>query len=221
MNLVEFLGVGIAFILAVTLHEAAHGVVAFFLGDDTASKAGRVTLNPMAHVDPIGSIILPGALMLAGTPFLFGYAKPVPVNFNRLRFKNLGVILVAGAGPCMNFMLALLAACLLHINGDQSTLGNDILVHSVRMNVILCVFNLLPILPFDGGRILHALSPRTLKTILEKIEPYTFFGLLMLLWVPFLTQYLLSKEIDIFRMILMPPYELFLRAILTITGHSA
>lgn len=221
MNLIEFLGVGIAFVLAVTLHEAAHGLVAFFLGDDTASKAGRVTLNPIAHVDPIGSIILPGALMLAGTPFLFGYAKPVPVNFNRLRFDNLGVILVAGAGPFMNFMLAILAAFLLHINGAQSTLGNDILVHSIRMNIVLCVFNLLPILPFDGGRIVHALSPHAFKKILEKIEPYTFFGLLMLLWVPFLTKAVISREIDVFRMLIMPPYEFFLSLVLIITGHGS
>ena len=221
MNILEFLGLGIAFVLAVTLHEAAHGLVAFFLGDDTASKEGRVTLNPIVHIDPIGSILLPGALMLAGTPFLFGYAKPVPVNFSRLRLKNLGVILVAGAGPLMNFMLAFLAAFLLHVNGSQSTLGNDILVHSVRMNIVLGVFNLLPFLPFDGGRILHALSPQSLKKILEKIEPYTFFGLLMLLWVPFLTKALFSKEIDIFRMLIMPPYEFFLRFILIITGHGA
>ncbi len=220
MTIMEFLGIGIALVLAITLHEASHGIVAYFLGDDTAQRDGRVTLNPLAHIDPIGTILLPGALLMVGAPFLFGYAKPVPVNFKRLRFGRFGVALVAGAGPLINLILALGSAFLLHINGEASTLGNDILIHSIRINIMLAIFNLLPLLPLDGGRVLHAGCPKPLQGMMENIEKYTFLILIGCTFVPLLTQQLLGYPIDILRGILLPPYQFLLKLILTLSGHS-
>src|SRR5438874_7226513 len=140
-------------IFAVTFHEAAHGFVAYRLGDDTAARAGRMTLNPLSHIDPVGTVLLPALLFMA-SGFLFGYAKPVPVNFGRLNHPRRDMVWVALAGPGMNVLLAL-ASSLLFYSVDwmpprPAQWVAENLVHSIQLNAVLCVFNMLPLPPLDG-----------------------------------------------------------------------
>jgi len=163
-------------LFAITFHEAAHAYVARFLGDHTASQLGRVSLNPIRHIDPFGTVLLPGLLLLAHSPFLFGYAKPVPVNFRALRHPRMGMVLVAAAGPATNIALAIAAALSFHLVGylpstaAQWTARN--LQNAVVINAILAVFNLFPLPPLDGGRIAVGLLPVALGRWLARLEPY-------------------------------------------------
>jgi Zn-dependent protease len=168
-------------IVAVTFHEAAHGFVAHLLGDDTAWRLGRVSFNPAKHVDPFGTILLPGMLLLFHAPFLFGYAKPVPVNFRALRSPRRDMVLVAAAGPVMNIALALVAALAFHIvgylPGTSAEWLADNLRNAVILNVVLAVFNLFPLPPLDGGRILVGILPKAAAMAVARLEP---FGLVIL-----------------------------------------
>jgi Zn-dependent protease len=175
-------------IIAITFHEAAHGFVAYLLGDETAWRLGRVSFNPVRHIDPFGTILLPGLLLLTRSPFLFGYAKPVPVNFRALRHPRRDAVLVAAAGPGINIALAFLAAAGLHVvgylPGASAQWAGENLQNALVFNVVLAVFNLFPLPPLDGGRIAVGVLPAVLARPLSRLEPYgmlILIGLLILL----------------------------------------
>jgi Zn-dependent protease len=177
-------------VFAIVLHEVMHGYVANLLGDDTASLAGRLTLNPVSHVDPIGTILMPAVLLFFHLP-VFGYAKPVPVDFRRLSPPRLGMILVAAAGPLTNLALAVASAFAArelapHVNG---AIGETLVLPivymmeaSVSINLLLAVFNLVPILPLDGGRVLAGLLPWRAARVFARLEPYGLLILFALLY---------------------------------------
>ena len=182
-------------LLAVGCHEAAHGWAAWKLGDDTARRLGRVTLNPVRHIDAFGTLLLPGLLLLSGMPFLVGYAKPVPVDFSRLRPIRLGMALVAAAGPAANIALCVLSLVVLQAVGWTPDMpGRDWLIETARksviLNAVLAVFNMLPVPPLDGGRILTALLPGRIGNWLR---PFERAGIALILLVLFVLPWLLSR----------------------------
>ena len=174
-------------LLAITMHEAAHGYVAWRLGDPTAMRAGRVTANPFKHIDPVGTLLLPGLLLLIRAPFLFGFAKPVPVDFSKLRKPKRDMVLVAIAGPASNILLAILSALLIGLGNILPASAGLWLVNnlenSIIINLLLAVFNLIPLPPLDGGRVAVGLLPRSLGWRLAKLEKFGLFILLGLLFV--------------------------------------
>jgi Zn-dependent protease len=176
-------------IFAITLHEAAHGFVARMFGDPTAHEAGRISLNPARHIDPVGTLLVPVAILLAskllGSPgMLFGWAKPVPVDFGRLRRPKQDMLWVALAGPAANLLMAILWAFSLRLfldSGLQESFWFEMAVAGVNVNLVLMALNLLPILPLDGGRILFSLLPNRLAWQYSKIEPYGLVIVVVLL----------------------------------------
>jgi Zn-dependent protease len=211
-------------IVAITFHEAAHGFVALLCGDETAWRLGRVSFNPLKHVDPFGTLLLPGLLLLLRSPFLFGYAKPVPVNFRALRHPRRDMILVAAAGPGMNLALATLAGLALRLVVDlpdasrqwaQLSLRNAIII-----NVLLAVFNMLPIPPLDGGRIAVGLLPKFLALPLAALEP---FGLLILIVLLFFVPMLgaqIGIDLGIISRVVAVVTSRIIEAIVAVTGNS-
>jgi len=171
-------------VFAITLHEAAHGYVARIFGDQTAWMLGRVTLNPLKHIDPVGTVLVPLSLLLlsklmGGGGFLFGWAKPVPVNFGNLRHPKRDMLWVAAAGPAANFAMALAWAFAARFSTSEGV--NLMASAGVITNVVLMVLNLFPILPLDGGRIALSLLPHRLAISYARLEPYGFMLIIVLL----------------------------------------
>lgn len=202
---------------AIILHEIAHGAVAYRLGDSTAKDAGRLTLNPLPHIDPFGTVLLPLLLIAAHSPFLFGYARPVPVDFRRLGHPKRDMILVAAAGPLTNIVLAVVSAAIfrsilsLHLPADGAWTGTLVAGltpmalmarNSVVFNVVLAVFNLLPILPLDGGRVLTGLLPLRQAIAFSRLERYGMMIVLLLMMTHVIGQ-IIGPVVNVFLQVLL------------------
>jgi Zn-dependent protease len=217
----QILVLAVPVIIAITFHEAAHGFVALHFGDTTAKDEGRVTLNPLKHVDPFGTVLLP-VLLYFTAGFLFGYAKPVPVKFGQLRNPRWDMIWVAIAGPAMNILLALISALLLRFaltqGQDADSVFVQVLMASVQLNAILAVFNMLPLPPLDGSKVLAPFLP------IELARPYLAlerFGMIILLLLIFVAPMLARRsgiDFDLLGLLVLEPAQAVVRFILSLVG---
>jgi Zn-dependent protease len=207
----------IPLIFAITVHEVAHGWVAKQFGDRTAEMLGRLTLNPVRHVDPIGTILVPGILLLTGSSFMFGWAKPVPVDARNMRNPRSNMVLVTAAGPLSNLVMATIWAFIMMVNQDSvgGVTGEWIArmaQYGIVFNIMLAVFNMLPIPPLDGGQVLTNLLPQgAVSDLLRRVAPFGFFVILALIFTKMLwpligppIAFLLSLLVDLFGLRLMP-----------------
>ena len=210
-------------LFAITLHEAAHGWVAWRLGDDTARALGRISLNPLRHIDPVGTVLIPAVLLFgSGGRMMFGFAKPVPVDFSRLRKPRRDMVLVAAAGPGSNILLAVISALLIHglvlLDDDIERWIMHNLVNSVWINLLLAVFNMLPLPPLDGGRIAVGLLPPELARRLVRIERA---GMIIILTALFILPWISGKigfDLNIFRWLIGEPTAYLMGLVLSLTG---
>ncbi|SNZ07839.1 Zn-dependent protease (includes SpoIVFB) [Persephonella hydrogeniphila] len=217
LNIMNLIFMVPALLFAVIIHELGHGIVAYRLGDPTPKLAGRLTFNPIPHIDPLGSIILPALMVLLKFPFIFGWARPIPVNawnFKKLGYRK-GMAVTAFAGPGVNFVAAVLFGILYQILSSpqllitlNETVGRGFidsvltpilifLKYSVSINIILAIFNLLPIPPLDGGRILMSILPPQMEQKLEPLEQWGFFIVILLMIA------------GLFKYVVLPPYLFF------------
>ena len=211
-------------IIAIVFHEVAHGWTALMLGDPTAKEKRRLSLNPIRHVDPVGTLLVPGALALMGAP-VFGWAKPVPVNQRRLDNPRFGMMAVAAAGPGTNLLLAAIAAIIIGVTeltgevfsgamlSEEGSLAVTALTYFLVINIFLAVFNMLPIPPFDGSHIVEGLLPRSLARLYGKARPFgllLFFGLIALVWF--------APELGMFERVFFPPVEWVLNRYLALAN---
>ena len=219
-NLIQTVSIyALPVLFAITIHEAAHGYVARYFGDDTAWMLGRVTLNPLKHIDPVGTILMPLMLYFATSgAFLFGYAKPVPVHFGNLRNPKRDMIWVALAGPASNFVQAILWAVLLVVLAGSGVEREDFFVRmaqgGVLVNLVMWAFNLFPLPPLDGGRVLAGLLPHgNAQNLLARVEPFGFFIVMALVLAGIVSTYWLSPLMavgySVIRTVLGPLAALF------------
>lgn len=211
-------------LIAITFHEAAHGYVAWKLGDDTAYRMRRVSFNPFRHIDSFGTVLLPALLLfLSGGRIMFGYAKPVPVNFGRLNSPRRDMILVALAGPATNLALAFVSAVLFHFlelfPHDVSMWLAETLRRSLLLNLVLAVFNMLPLPPLDGGRIAVGLLPRGLALPFARLERYGMLILILLLFILPTLSGQFGMGVNLFDVVIWPPVELLYSLIIVLAGH--
>jgi Zn-dependent protease len=194
--------IAVSLVVAVILHELMHGLVADRLGDPTAREAGRISLNPVRHIDPVGTILLPGALIVLGSPFVIGYAKPVPVRSSRLRNPRVHMLLVSLAGPATNVVLAVIGGLTLRLISPTSLRLAQFLLFWTLTNLFLAVFNLLPLPPLDGSQLIATLLPGRLRNAYMAFGRYSFLLLFLILWgVPAILDQVRELVIWLFRLL--------------------